>query len=115
MGLFEKMFKHTILFKFIPEVTDLDALSLLERIGELKETIPQIKSYHYGKNDDDNMNGAGYTHMFTMDFLSKDERYIYQNHPDHQAFISTILEPTIEDAIVFDFEVLTHSEVKQGD
>jgi hypothetical protein len=98
------MFSHIILFKFNADISQEHAMGLLARLGSLIQIIPQIFAYRYGVNDAGNPHSCGFTHAFVMDFLSKEERYIYQRHPKHLDFIATFLNPVITDAVVFDME-----------
>lgn len=98
------MFSHIILFKFTPDITHARAMQLLAELGALTRVIPQIKSYRFGHNDADNPHNQTWPYAFVMDFLSKEDRYIYQQHPAHLDFIETRLNPIIADALVFDME-----------
>lgn len=98
------MFSHIILFKFTPETGHSRAMALLAELGSLIKIIPQIHAFRFGCNDSDNPHHQGYNYAFVMDFLSKQDRYLYQQHPAHLEFIATQLEPAIADALVFDME-----------
>lgn len=95
-------YNHIILFKFKPEVDEQKAQILLQGIGMLQTRISEIEHFRYGRNDRDNGHNAGFEYAFVMEFHSKQARDRYQNHPAHQDYIQTQLEPFIEDAIVFD-------------
>jgi hypothetical protein len=79
-------------------------MQLLGELGLLMRVIPQIKSYRFGCNDSDNSYNQTWPYAFVMDFLTKEDRYIYQQHPAHLDFIETFLNPIIADALVFDME-----------
>jgi hypothetical protein len=98
------MYKHIILFKFSSSLSERFCLDLLDTLGQLQSAIPQIKGHHYSKNDPDNPHNQHFDYAFVMSFANKRDRYIYQNHASHQAFIQNQLEPVIEDAIVFDLD-----------
>ncbi len=97
------MYFHVILFSFIHGVSDEKADAVLRELGELRARIPQIQSYHYGRNDPDNGDNKHLTHGFVMRFRSRGDRYLYQNHPLHVSFIKTRLEPMLADSVVLDF------------
>lgn len=109
------MFYHVIFFTFSPEVSADDISQIFCDLGKLQKDIPQIASYHFGSNDSSNINNKNFEHCFIMSFANKEDRYIYQNHPTHQAFISHQLKPILNNFIVFDFEDLNTSfaEVKE--
>ena len=98
------MFFHVILFNFYPEVSSDDIHKVFCDLGELQNEIPQIASYHFGQNDSTNINNKNFEYCFIMGFTSKTNRYIYQNHSAHQAFISKRLKSIIKDFVVFDFD-----------
>ncbi|EKP0303155.1 Dabb family protein [Aeromonas veronii] len=103
------MYKHIILFKFNASVSKMQALGLLQQLGELKHRIPEIKKYSYGMNDRDNVNNSGFESAFVMEFSSKNDRDAYQINDYHQEFINEKLSPVISEAIVFDM-VVTEAE-----
>lgn len=98
------MYRHIILFRFDSDLSQDDIDRLFQKLGALGKVIPQIGDYYYGRNDASNLYNKDYDYAFVMTFDSKKERYEYQNHPAHQNFIKSVLEPVIEDAIVFDME-----------
>ncbi|MBA2649371.1 MAG: Dabb family protein [Legionella sp.] len=100
------MYYHVILFKFATTLTSDEAYHLFHEIGELQKEISQIVSYHFGANDGANAHNKTFSHCFVMTFANKKDRYLYQNHPLHQAFIKNRLEPLLDDAIVLDFDGL---------
>jgi hypothetical protein len=91
------MYFHVILLRFAP------AVPLQQADDAMRARIPEIRSYHYGRNDPDNPHHRGFTHAFVMGFAGRAERDAYQQHPAHLDFISTHLEPMLEDSLVFDF------------
>lgn len=98
------MYKHIILFNFMDSVPEVTALQLLNELGQLREVIPQIKAYCYGKNDRHNRHNKEYQYAFVMTFSTREDRYIYQNHPAHIALVENRVSPVVSDAIVFDLE-----------
>ncbi len=103
------MYYHTIFFNFSSKLSSSEANSILLELGGLQKQIPQIVSYQFGENDIANINNKIYGHCFIMTFANKEDRYIYQEHPLHQAFIKTRLMPIVEEAVVLDFENLAQS------
>jgi hypothetical protein len=97
------MYFHVILFEFAQEVSPEQANEVLRDLGELRAHIPQIHAYHFGCNDPDNKDNRNLTHVFVMQFRSQADRHLYQNHPLHQRFIKTRLEPILADGVVLDF------------
>ncbi|WP_455821031.1 Dabb family protein [Pseudomonas cerasi] len=99
------MYKHIIFFKFHESVSKTEALKLLHQLGELKDKIPGIRKYSYGKNDGENTYNLGFEYAFVMEFSSKQDRDAYQINDHHQTFINETLNSAISEAIVFDMVV----------
>ncbi|CAG9222957.1 Dabb family protein [Burkholderia vietnamiensis] len=97
------MYFHVILFAFAEGVSASQADDALRELGGLRARIPQIRAYHFGRNDADNPHNGCFSHCFVMAFDSRADRYAYQNHPLHLAFIRTRLEPMLADSAVLDF------------
>ncbi|XVN40422.1 MAG: Dabb family protein [Rickettsia endosymbiont of Argas persicus] len=104
------MIKHIVLFKFASTVSEKRIEEALTKLGNLKNiSIPQIKSFSFGKNcSPENLN-KGYNYAFTMEFLNEPDREIYLKHPDHIRIASEDIMPLttegINSIIVLDYKI----------
>jgi len=104
------MIKHIVFLKFASTVSEKRIEEALAKLGNLKNiSIPQIKSFSFGKNcSPENLN-KGYNYAFTMEFLNEKEREDYLKHPDHIRIASENIMPLTEDGtnpvIVLDYKI----------
>jgi len=103
------MIKHFVAFTFGENVSDEQAESVLNAVGQLKATIPFVKSFEWGKNNSEEKLNKGFTHGFEMTFASLEDRDKYLTHPNHVAFVNNILQPVLQNGkdsiFVFDYTV----------
>ncbi|KJW02853.1 stress responsive A/B Barrel domain protein [Rickettsia endosymbiont of Ixodes pacificus] len=94
------MLKHIVLFKFAITASERQIEQALAKLGNLKNTtIPQIKSFSFGKNcSPENLN-KGFSYAFVMEFLSEEDREGYLKHHDHIRVASDDIMPLTEDGI----------------
>lgn len=100
--------RHIVLFKLKPSLSDEDTKYIMESLGDLKNEIPQILSYTWGKNNTIEDLDKGYTHGFVMDFKNEEDRKTYLDHPALAKYGSEILAPALAEdkdfALVFDYK-----------
>lgn len=94
------MIKHIVLFKFAVTASEKQIEEALEKLGNLKNiSIPQIKSFSFGKNcSPENLN-KDYSYAFIMEFLNEKDREDYLKHPDHVRVASEDIMPLTENGI----------------
>lgn len=93
--------------QFKESLTKQDIQLVFDRLGELREPIPQIKSYKYGKYDSNEGANQGFDYGFEMEFDNAADRDIYLHHPVHVALAGTII-PQLKDGLnsllAFDYD-----------
>lgn len=100
------MIKHIVLFKFSVTASEKQIEQALAKLGNLKNiSIPQIKSFSFGKNcSPENLN-KGFSYAFIMEFFNEKDREDYLNHPDHIRIASEDVMPLTEEVIVLDYKI----------
>ena len=96
--------KHVALLKFKEGTSQEQIDKVLEALLDLTESIPGIEDYVAGTNNSSEGLNKGFTHGFVMTFTDAAARDAYLTHVDHERFKTDAL-PTIEDIVVFDFEI----------
>ena len=96
--------KHVALFKFKEGTSQEQIDKVLEALMDLTESIPGIEDYVAGTNSSPESLNKGFTHGFVMTFTDAAARDAYLTHAEHERFKTEAL-PTIEDLVVFDFEI----------
>ena len=94
--------RHLVFFKFKDSATQDDIVTVEKAFAELPSKIEQIRDFEWGINNSPENLNKGFTHGFLLTFNSEEDREIYLPHPDHKLFVQ-LLEPLIEDALVFDY------------
>ncbi|GAA4445693.1 Dabb family protein [Ravibacter arvi] len=98
----QKMLRHIVLFKFKDASTPEDVKAVEDAFRNLKNEIPEIKDFEWGKNNSPEGLNEGLTHAFFVSFTSEEDRAVYLPHPKHKAFIE-VLKPHLEKAVVVDY------------
>ncbi|WP_345033154.1 Dabb family protein [Ravibacter arvi] len=96
------MLRHIVLFKFKDASTPEDVKAVEDAFRNLKNEIPEIKDFEWGKNNSPEGLNEGLTHAFFVSFTSEEDRAVYLPHPKHKAFIE-VLKPHLEKAVVVDY------------
>lgn len=99
----KSVLRHVVLFKFTAETTAEDLKKLEQEFHKLAtEKIHQVKEFEWGTNvSKENLN-HGFTHCYLLTFHSNEDRDIYLEHADHQAFVA-LLKPHLAGATVLDY------------
>lgn len=95
------MLKHIVLLKLKNSLDDAQIDKLFADIAQIKNQIPGVMSFNYGKAIDENALNQGYTHAYSMDFVDED----FFNHycqDDKQSHLKSLLK----DALLSDDAVL---------
>lgn len=102
------MIKHIVLLA-IQESISVDQIdAMFCALQNLQKTIPEIRTFTWGKNNSPEGLSKDYNYGFTMEFNSLADRNYYLTHPDHVRLANEIVIPMLKDslnsAVVFDYE-----------
>ena len=96
------MVRHILLVKFKAQVSEQDITVLEQAFYQLKESIPNIETVEFGKNNSPEGLNKQYTHAVLMTFTDEKARDVYLTHEKHESF-KTLFVSMIDDIIVFDY------------
>lgn len=97
------MVEHIVLFKWTEAATPEAIVTVLEKLRELKESIPGILDLTCGENFSDR--AKGFTHGLYVRFDSRASLEVYGPHPAHQNVVQNYINPIRADVLAFDYEV----------
>ncbi len=99
-------YRHIVLLQFRPDVPPSEIESIFSSLSALQQKIPGLISFSGGIYSSPEGMNKGYTHAFTMDFASLEERDAYFPHPEHELVKDMILPKIVDGGVVaFDFEL----------
>jgi hypothetical protein len=98
----EAPLRHIVMFGFKAETSEAELDEIVRRFAQLRDLIPGIVAFEWGRNNSPEGKNQGRTHCFTLTFVSEEARDAYLPHPDHAAFV-TFARQWIEHATVFDY------------
>jgi hypothetical protein len=75
------MLKHVVLFKFKPEVNEIDIVELEKALAALPGAIPEIQEYAFGR--DVIRSERSYDFALVSGFADLKAMERYQKHPNH--------------------------------
>ncbi|CAJ2649994.1 pop3 peptide [Trifolium pratense] len=75
--------KHIVLAKFKDEISEEQIDELIKGFANLVNLIPQMKSFHWGKDVSAENLHQGFTHVFETTFESVEAIAEYTAHPSH--------------------------------
>jgi hypothetical protein len=83
---------------------DASSENFIKAVKELK-SIPQVKGISIGKkvNSIEPVADNSFDLAFTITFESQEDLKIYLEHPDHQNAVKSILIPSLEKVVVYDY------------
>lgn len=87
------MFRHVVLFRFIPDITDAQRDAVLAGLAALPGKIPEIRGYRYGP--DAGITEGNWDFAVVADFDDRAGFEVYAPHPDHRAFIADCMVPVM--------------------
>ena len=101
------MIRHIVLLAFKKELKERDIEAIFLALENMKNAIPQIQSFTWGKcNSPEQLNKA-FTHGFCMEFIDDKAREIYLQHPLHIGLVEKHVGPALADGenstLVFDY------------
>ncbi len=94
--------RHVVLFAFKDGASQSAIDAVVGGFGELPAAIPGIAAYEWGTNVSPEGLNKGFTHCFTLTFMSDADRDAYLVHPAHERFVST-LGSCLERSLVLDY------------
>ena len=89
------MFRHVVLFRFVPDITDEQRAALLAGLAALPGKIPEIRRYRFGP--DAGVVEGNWDFAVIADFDDRAGFEVYAPHPAHQAFIAECISPVLAD------------------
>lgn len=99
--------KHIVLLPFKSSLSQEEISQVMEAIGNLQQSIPQILSFSWGENNSVENLDKGYLHGFVMEFKNSQDRQMYLEHPEHSRLVQEIILPALVDGgnspLVFDY------------
>lgn len=98
----EKVLRHTVFFRYKPEVKPETKEEVIKRFAALKDEIPFILSFEGGPNVQVENLGDGFEHVFCVTFPDAEARDAYLPHPAHQFFVGFV-GPLLDKVIVGDY------------
>lgn len=94
--------RHVVLFAFKNDAGSEAVDAVVAAFGRLPAEIPGIAAYEWGTNVSPEGLNNGFTHCFTLSFMSDADRDAYLVHPAHQRLVST-LGSCLERSLVVDY------------
>jgi hypothetical protein len=101
----QKVLRHVVMFGFKEGSTPEQIKEVTDAFAALPKKIKQIKTFEWGTNNSPEDLAQGYTHCFSLSFVSEKDRAIYLPHPAHKAF-GDVLRPILDKVLVFDYWTL---------
>jgi Stress responsive A/B Barrel Domain len=96
--------RHIVIFKYTDQATPEQIQEITDAFRDLKNKIPGILSFEYGRNNSPEGYNRGLTHAYVLTFENAAARDAYLPHPAHASFGELLGESGIfEEAFVFDF------------
>jgi hypothetical protein len=77
---------------------------IIRRFAELKELVPGLNDFEWGKNFSPEGLDHGHSHVFLVTFSSAQARDAYLVHPDHAAFANWV-QPFVSSVTVLDYRI----------
>jgi hypothetical protein len=94
--------KHVALVKFKASTSEKKIGELFLEIQRLKDLIPGIVDFAWGRNNSSEGLHQGFTHGFVMTLKDAAARDTYLPHPEHERVKQVVL-PHVDSVLVFDF------------
>ena len=98
----DKVLRHVVLFNFKDDATPEQIKAVEDAFVALPGKIPAIHDFEWATIVSVEPYSDGFTHCFTVTFLSEEARAEYLPHPDHAAF-GKIVGPVLEKVCVVDY------------
>ncbi|GAA5110122.1 hypothetical protein GCM10023211_14200 [Orbus sasakiae] len=101
------MMKHIVFLQFKSDTPKTQIEHAFALLDGLRQPIPQIKSFKFGKYDSKEGMNHGFDYGFEMEFDNAEDRDIYLYHPTHLEVANQIiplLEKGTDSLIAFDYD-----------
>lgn len=95
--------RHVVVFKFKEGTSGTKILEIVNEFRKLKDRIPGIIGFEWGRNNSPEKLDQEFTHIFTVSFTDAKARDAYLPHPAHKAFVA-LLKPHMEKVFVVDYK-----------
>ena len=96
--------RHIVLFKYRASALPSEIEQVTEAFRALQHRITGIQSFEHGVNNSPENKAHGFTHIYTLTFVSAAARDAYLPHPAHEAFGALLHQLDIlEDVFVVDY------------
>lgn len=97
------MIEHLVVFRLVESASSEAIDAIMKEIMSFKEKIPGIIDITCGTNF--SMISKGFTHGVVVRFIDRTALENYFPHPVHQAMVSNLLKPILEDGLEIDYEI----------
>lgn len=101
------MIVHMVLFRMKQDLSKQEIERVFHAIGALKDRIPGILSYSWGRYASPEGLNRGFTHGFCTTFTDARARDAYLPHPEHKKVVELVLpalDGGLDGVIAFDYE-----------
>ncbi|WJX90907.1 Stress-response A/B barrel domain-containing protein hs1 [Trifolium repens] len=95
--------KHIVLAKFKDEITEELIDEQIKGYANLVNLIPQMKSFHWGKDVSAENLHQGFTHVFESTFDSVEAIAEYVAHPTHAEYANKFIS-SLEKVLIVDYK-----------
>ncbi|MGH9333885.1 MAG: Dabb family protein [Vicinamibacteria bacterium] len=96
------MICHVVLIRLKEGAGDSEGTKLLEQARRLLGPIPAVRNLRLGRGLGKKAE-VSYPYALIMDFEDEAALEAYQVHPDHQRFVSEVVDRIQDDKKVFDY------------
>ena len=97
--------RHIVLCAFRDDLTAEELSAVIDGFSALSD-LALVAALEYGENVSPEGLGHGFTHCFTLDFATAEDRDSYLVDPTHLEFVD-VLTPTLKSILVVDYEPTT--------
>ncbi|HEY5154832.1 MAG TPA: Dabb family protein [Acidimicrobiales bacterium] len=95
------MFRHVVMFRFVPDVTDAQRQAMVDGLATLPAAIPQLRSYVLGP--DAGVSDGNWDFAIVADFDRVEDWRIYTADATHQAVIAERIRPIVAERAAVQF------------
>ena len=96
--------RHVVMFKYRASASRSEIEQVTEAFRALQHRIHGVESFEHGVNTSTENKAHGFTHIYTLTFVSAAARDAYLPHPAHEAFGALLHQLDIlEDVFVVDY------------
>ena len=95
------MFRHVVMFRFVPDVTDAQRQAMVDGLATLPAAIPQLRSYVLGP--DAGVSDGNWDFAIVADFDRVEDWRIYIADATHQTVIAERIRPIVAERAAVQF------------